>query len=154
MQLGSGSYDLLPSLTYGRQFESFSWGAQAKGIFRIEDNKRDYRFGNEYNLQTWAMYNWSDAIASSLKLKGEQWGDVKGQDSALTGRINMMPTANPERFGGQRLDLALGLQFDGSNVGLRGHKYSLEYSTDLHQDLHGPQLGLTSSWTLGYQRTW
>jgi hypothetical protein len=154
MQLGSGTHDLLPSLTYAREFDSFSWGAQIKGVFRLEDNKHDYRFGDEVTLQTWATYHWCDAIGSSLKLKGEQWRDVKGQDPALAGRINMMPTANPDRFGGQRLDVALGLQFDGEAMGWRGHKASLEYSTDLHQDLNGPQLGITSSWSLGYQKTW
>ena len=47
MQLGSGTYDLIPSLTYVQQFDKWSYGAQANAVIRLESkNSNGYRLGN------------------------------------------------------------------------------------------------------------
>ncbi len=42
MQLGSGTYDFEPAITYLAQTENYSYGAQLGGILRIGENDQDY----------------------------------------------------------------------------------------------------------------
>lgn len=156
MQLGSGTYDFEPALTYNHQIESvaISWGAQLGGVIRIGENDHDYSLGDVIEASSWAAYNWNKNWSSSLRLKWKHWGDIDGSDSQLTASPNMMPTADPNLRGGQRLDLGLGLNLLGRSGRLKGHRLALEYIFALHQDLNGPQLGVDSSWMLGYQKAW
>ena len=50
MQLGSGTYDFLPGLTYTAHNKVYSWGAQARGEVRLNENHASYRQGNEYAI--------------------------------------------------------------------------------------------------------
>ena len=50
MQLGSGSFDLIPGITYLNQHENWSWGAQALGVLRTDKNHHNYRLGLNFRL--------------------------------------------------------------------------------------------------------
>ena len=47
MQLGSGTYDFHPAITYGSD-QSYSYGAQIGGVLRIGENDQDYTLGNKF----------------------------------------------------------------------------------------------------------
>ncbi|MEM7009128.1 MAG: transporter, partial [Thermodesulfobacteriota bacterium] len=53
MQLGSGTFDLLPGITYLGQFNNISWGSQVSGVIRLGENDRDYTLGNVLDLTAW-----------------------------------------------------------------------------------------------------
>lgn len=91
-------------------------------------------------------------MSSSLRLDYQNWGEVDGQDRDLSATPMMMPTADPSRRSGNRLDLGLGMNLLGSKGAWSGHRLALEWKGALRQDLDGPQLGVESSWTLGYQK--
>ena len=42
MQLGSGTFDLLPGLTYLGQAGKLGWGAEAMATLRLGENSNDY----------------------------------------------------------------------------------------------------------------
>jgi hypothetical protein len=46
MQLGSGSLDALPGITYNGRVEDLSWGAQALGTIRLYQNSHRYKLGD------------------------------------------------------------------------------------------------------------
>ena len=48
MQLGSGTTDLNPALTYMGKWERVFWGAQVSGVLRFYDNRNHYHWGNRY----------------------------------------------------------------------------------------------------------
>jgi len=50
MQIGSGTFDLLPGITYLGQSGKGSWGAQALTTLRLGKNDNGYRLGNKYQL--------------------------------------------------------------------------------------------------------
>lgn len=50
MQIGSGTYDLLPGLTYTGHYERMGWGAQYAGILRLNQNDEDYTLGDQHSL--------------------------------------------------------------------------------------------------------
>lgn len=50
MQLGSGTYDLLPGLTYIGRAARWQWGLHASGAVRLGENDHDYRLGHHLSL--------------------------------------------------------------------------------------------------------
>ena len=44
MQLGSGSFDFLPGLTYTGHAKHYSWGAQGRAEIRLNENSADRNF--------------------------------------------------------------------------------------------------------------
>jgi hypothetical protein len=147
MQLGSGTYDLLPGITYLGQAENCSWGAQAMGVIRLDDNSRNYSLSDKYTVTGWGAWKANNWLSTSLRLVWSTWGNIDGADAALN--PNLVPTADPNRRGGDRLDVAVGF-----NLKVGGHRIALEASLPVHQDLDGPQLETDYTLTVGWQYAW
>jgi Putative MetA-pathway of phenol degradation len=145
MQLGSGTFDLMPGLTYSGFAKNWSWGAQALGTVRLGENKRGYKLGNVGDFSVWGARRWNDNVSTSLRLNGLTWGDISGQDSRLNPRV--IPTADPLLRAGSRLDLLLGLNGDFGN----GHRLAVEGGLPIAQSLDGFQLKTNYVLTLGWQ---
>ena len=60
-------------------------------------------------------------------------------------------TADPNNYGRDTIDIALGFNLVGQNNGLRGHRLAFEYGLPVYQDVNGIQMEMESMWTLGYQ---
>ena len=148
MQLGSGTFDLLPGITYTGKHKQLSWGAQYMGVLRLGENDEDYTLGDEHNITGWAAYAWQPAISTSLRLAYTNVGNIDGQDAQI---IAPVQTADPDRQGKERLDLLLGVNMVGQKGGLRGHRFALEFGAPVYQDLDGPQLKTDWVLTAGYQ---
>ncbi len=57
MQIGSGTWDFMPSITYTGRADRLTWGAQVLGIVRMEEeNESGYRLGNVVQATGWASY--------------------------------------------------------------------------------------------------
>ena len=68
MQLGSGTWDFHPAITYLAQTENYSYGAQLGGILRTSDNDRDYTVGDRLEAALWGARKVTDSLSASLKL--------------------------------------------------------------------------------------
>ena len=145
MQLGSGTLDLMPGVTYSGFSENWSWGSQALGTFRVGENKRGYNLGSRGELSIWGGRKWNDHLSSSLRLNGSTWGNISGADSRLNPLV--VPTADPNQRAGSRLDLLLGLNGSLGN----GHRLAIEGGIPLSQSLEGFQLETDYSLTAGWQ---
>ena len=54
MQLGSGTWDLLPSLTWNARFRRLFFGAQLGGVLRLEAaNEAGYALGDRIRVEAW-----------------------------------------------------------------------------------------------------
>lgn len=147
MQLGSGSWDPIAGLSASGWWGDLGWGAQWRSTFRVEDNDEGYRLGDEHRLTTWGSYAFSGTTSISLRLEYLDRGDVEGRDPLIVGPVQ---TADPDRLGGERLDLGLGL-----NLALGGgFRLGLEWLTPLYQDLDGPQLETDWQVVGGLQYSW
>lgn len=149
MQTGSGSWDLLPSLSFMTQNEVGTFGGQVSATFRLNDNDRNYRLGNRFDMTTWVSYNVNDWIAVSARVVYEEWGSVTGIDPDTDGLED--PRANPFATGGVRTQLPFGFTLHIREGVLRGHRFSVEYLTPIHEDLNGPQLQADNTILLGWQ---
>lgn len=144
MQLGSGTYDLRPAMTYSEQRANWSWGAQASAVLRLGENDQDYRLGHRGELTAWAARLWTPAVSTSLRLVGARWGNIHGRDSAIN--PTMSPAADPDAQGGQRVDVGLGANLYVPGGMLKGQRLAVELLRPVYEDLDGPQLG--NEWTL------
>ena len=149
MQLGSGTWDLLPGATYKGRSERISWGAQALGTIRTGDNRKSYRLGNRVDLSAWTAYRWRRWISTSARLAWSQWGNIHGADRRLNPAV--VPTADPDRRAGSRLDWLLGVNLVVPLGRAGHHRFGLEYGRPIYQRLDGPQLGSQWRLVLGWQ---
>jgi hypothetical protein len=148
-QIGSGSWDLLPGLTWVGDAGRWSWGASWLGALRLGDNSEDYTFGSRHELSVWGVRDWSRAFSTSLRLSGVSWGDVDGFDVELDPM--MAPTQDPDLQAGRRLDVLLGFGIQPTSGALQRHRLALEVGVPAWQDLDGPQLGTDWSASVAWQ---
>ncbi|CAA6676506.1 MULTISPECIES: transporter [unclassified Lentimonas] len=156
MQLGSGTYDLLPSLTYVQQFESWSYGAQANAVIRLEsENDNGYRLGNVFGATTWAGTNLNEWVGLNTGLSYTYTSKLKGdQDDINQGPMmgrDTVTTAYEDNYGGERLDAIFGINFYVPSGTLKGQRIALDLRLPLWQDLNGYQLETDTVLTLGWQ---
>ncbi len=145
MQLGSGTYDLLPGITYAAQYYKYSWGAQATATIRLGDNDRDYTLGDRYQIQAWLQKPVFKIVSVSARVTYENWQNIDGEDDRLNPMISPLADANLQA--GDRVVIGLGI-----NMTLpAGNRLALEYNKQVEQNLDGPQMALDDSWTFGWQ---
>ena len=155
MQLGSGTYDLLPSLTYVQQFENWSYGAQANAVIRLQsENDNDYRLGNLFGFTAWAGYNLNEWIGLNGGFNYTHTGKLKGnqEDIGTAGPAGRsVTTAFNENYGGERLDAILGINLYVPKGALKGQRIAIDVRLPVCQDLNGFQLETDSVVTIGWQ---
>lgn len=144
MQLGSGTYDLEPGITYVGFFEQWGWGAQYKALIRLGENDEDYTLGDSHMLSGWGSYRFANWASGSLRLTVHDTDSIDGMDPMIVAPVQ---TANPENYGGERIDLAVGM----NTITHAGHRFAFEYQIPIEQDVNGVQMEMQSMLTLGYQ---
>jgi len=170
MQLGSGTFDLLPGLTYLAEKDDWSWGTQATSVIRLGENGEGYSLGNRFQATAWYSRKLSDMLSASARIEGVTWGNIDGQDTAMNQM--MSPNARADLRGGERVDILFGLNIfldtdkwdkwdrlfvdkdNGQLLQAKPKENSMDKETRLgieigfpvHQDLDGPQM--ESDWRL------
>jgi hypothetical protein len=152
MQLGSGTFDLLPGLTYLGQTENWSWGSQLMLTIPLGRNYRGYSLGDRADLTVWGAKKWTEWLSTSLRVRGQIWGDIDGRDDSLN--PGMVPTADPDLQDGRRVDLLLGANLYGRSGWVEGHRLAVEFGVPIYQWLDGPQLETDWLLTAGWQYAW
>jgi len=136
MQLGTGTVDMLPGVTYTGRTQALSWGAQYVGEIRTErDNS--YRWDNKHTLTGWLGYQPRARINASIRMEYETIGRIKGIDPNIMAPVQ---TANPNNYGGDKINLAFGINLAGQHGWLRHKRIAIELSVPIIQDLNGPQM--------------
>jgi hypothetical protein len=149
MQLGSGTLDLHPGITYLGQTGDWSWGSQIIGTIRLGENSNSYKFGDQIMLTAWGARKFSDWASTSLRIKGRNWGNISGMDSRLN--PNLVPTADPNRRGGTQIDIGFGINLFVPEGDLRSGRLAIEFDVPIYRALSGPQLETDWQLTAGLQ---
>ncbi|HVA48645.1 MAG TPA: hypothetical protein VNH11_19925 [Pirellulales bacterium] len=152
IRIGSGSYDLMPGLTYRGQTERWTWGLQSIATIRTGMNRYGYELGNQIDLNAWAWRRLTDRFAASGRLHGMGWGNIRGMDPNLT--QTLVETNVPGLQGGTRVDLLFGGQYYLPWVRVPGNWFSIEAGVPIYQNLHGPQPRATWLLNGGWNMMW
>ncbi len=152
MQLGSGTWDFKPSLTYTGQFNDWSWGAQLSGVKRLDKNANDYAYGDIFQATGWGSYQIFNWLSVSVRNLYTAQGHIQGESSharQLTATVDY-----PGNYGGRFLDVGFGLNAMASEGHLAGHSLSFEWLQPVMNDFNGYQLdrngALAVSWSYSF----
>ena len=155
MQLGSGTWDFHPAITYLGQTENYSYGAQLGAVLRIGDNDQGYALGNQVEATVWGARKITDSLSASVKIDHTCQEEVDGSHEGISNmQRNMSPAKDPAHQGRDLTSVGLGLNYYFQSGPLKGHRIAAEWETPIHQKVNGVQLELDSSWTLGWQYAW
>lgn len=146
MQLGSGTYDLLPSITAVTSHGLWSLGTQVSAEIRTGTNDEGYSLGDKFKATAWLARKFSHKVSASVRLEFVDQGNIDGQNLALNPM--MVQTANPNLQAYTRISAGLGLDYRFDN----GQSLTVEYTTPVSQDVDGPQMKLDSKITVGWQK--
>lgn len=150
MQLGTGTYDLLPGFTYTGDQGKWGWGAQYSAEIRLEDeNDEGYAWGDKHAVTAWGSYEWAPWISTSLRLTGTTQDEIDGIDPQIVAPVQ---TADPDNYGGDVLEAGFGVNLIGVKGPLTDHRLAIEATAPLYRDLNGPQLEADWTFTLGWQK--
>ncbi len=149
MQLGSGSYDLVPTLTYIGDFDPWGWAIQASGKLPTKKNSNEYRLGNEWQGTVMVMRAWNEWFTNLLFITAEWNGRVHGSDPLMN--TTSVPTSDPAAQGGRKVTAHLDFNFFIDRETGSDHLLSIGFTSPIHQSLNGPQLkerwSGTASWS-------
>ncbi len=143
LQLGTGTYNLLPGLTYWGADGPWHWGVQGFGQINLGENDEGYTFGDRASVGAWAGYTLGYGVTASARLGQEYMGDIDGKDSRIVGPS---PTTDPNNYGGWKTLASFGLDFRVPEGPLTGVTPGIEVTVPLYQNLNGPQL--EDAWSL------
>lgn len=139
MQLGSGTWDFKPSLTYTGQSEKWSWGAQVSGVKRLQDaNNLGYALGDAFQGTAWGNYNFLHWLSASVRGIYTAQGDIRGQSSRPNS--SSAPVDFSGNYGGQFWDVGLGLNAMVPDGEFSGHSLGVEWLQPVADNYNGYQL--------------
>lgn len=150
MQLGSGTWDFVPSLTYTGEHDRWSWGMQVSGIKRMEkQNDSGYRLGDAFQATAWSGLDLSRWLTASVR------GVYTAQDH-IHGDFNIFnahtgPMDFPRSYGGQFWNIGVGVNVNVPGGRFAGNHLGFEWLQPVHTDVNGFQLApkgaLAASWS-------
>ncbi|MEM9398781.1 MAG: transporter [Verrucomicrobiota bacterium] len=154
MQLGTGTWDIHPSITFVHDFSYLSYGLQIRGAIRPHDNNHHYRWGDEFATDIWSAWKVADWISLNVGL-GYKWqDDLKGNQSNIAttspaGRT--VTTAYAENYGFQELDVNFGLNIQVPHEAFDNHQLGIDAKLPLFRDHNGYRLENDYMITVGYK---
>ncbi|MEM8936415.1 MAG: transporter [Pseudomonadota bacterium] len=149
MQLGSGTIDFEPGVTYNLRTDVLSFGVQYMATVRAGDNDEGYTLGDVHRATTWAAYGPAKWFSVSGRLAYRSVGRISGIDPAIVAPVQ---TANPDFQGGDIVEVGMGVNFAGQSGVIEGHRLSAEFVAPVYRDLNGPQLETDWTLTVGWQK--
>ena len=139
MQRGSGTWDLLPSLTYNGMAGRWFWGAQVSAVRRPHRaNDLGYTLGDSRQATAWLGASVGDR--ASFTVRG-----VQTMQDGIRGRFNrpamlMSPTDFPANYGGRYSDVGVGFSVVLREAHGRTDRFGVEWLEPVRDRVDGFQL--------------
>ncbi len=139
MQLGSGTWDLLPSVTYNGVLGRFSWGGQLSGVARLEsEGASGYALGDVFQSTLWGAFDLTGWLSGSLRAVYTWQGRVSGRYDGLHAESG--PMDFPTNYGGNYFDLGFGVGLRVPSGVLAGNRLRVEWLQPVVDAVYGYQL--------------
>ena len=153
MQLGSGTWDFKPAVTYTVKIDDWSFGAQLNGTKRLEsNNKAGFALGDIFQATSWGSYSWTNWLATSVRGVYTLHGSLQGAYRGVYHQIGAMDFTN--NYGGRFVDVGFGINATMPNGSLQGNRVSFEWLQPVSDDVNGYQLpregALSATWSYAF----
>ena len=135
-QPSSQTFSLLPGLLYSGYTGPLSWGLAYRGRVFLIDNNQGWRPGNSNEYDSWLGYNITPEVEPTIRATYTTWQPVTGFDVEINGKT---PGADPQHYGGKRVDVHGGVIVNGKLLGLDNYVFASEVGAPVLQILNGPQ---------------
>lgn len=146
MQLGTGTYNLLPSLIYVGQTTHLTFGAAFNCSIKPGVNSRNYSWGNEYSFSPWIAYKFHSWASISLRTEAYNMGALYGWDNQIHLSSGNDPSANYINYGTQqRFSGYAGINLYANSGVFKRMRLFIEYGMPFYQNLQGLQMPVKSS---------
>jgi hypothetical protein len=146
MQLGSGTFDFTPCVSYLFQHNKATFSTQISSTIRTGYNSLGYKLGNEMTLNTWFAYQLLPFLSSSVRVEGNIVDKIGGYNPSVYAYNE--PSANVANYGGENLNCAIGSVFQAKKGVLKNSRLGVEYSMPLYQNVNGIQMKTTQTFTV------
>jgi len=151
MQLGTGTYNLLPSLVYVGQGVRLSWGTALSANIKMGTNANNYSLGNEYNISPWLAYQFVHWVSVSARAEYYNVGKLYGYDATINQSSGNDAKANVTNYGSQKVNAYVGVNLYAPANFLKGGRLLLEYGMPIYQNVNGLQSTVKSTITVRLQ---
>lgn len=144
MQLGSGTWDFVPALSFQGEHGRLRFGAQTSATLRMEEEGRTgYALGDEAQLTVWGGARLTDWLGVTLRALYTHQGRIHGRyDRPIVVRT---PHDLPANSGGDLFDLGFGVAVGIPRGPFEGMQLSLEWIQPVAEDFRGDQLERTGT---------
>lgn len=150
MQLGSGTWDFTPSVTYTGHADRVFWGAQYLTALRLEgENDSGYRLGNVHQVTAWGGVEVTEWLSLTARAVYRSEGEIRGHYNGP--HSHSSPPDLQGNYGGDTLDLGVGLSALIPKGILKGNRFAVEVLMPVYQDLNGIQLERDFTLVAGWQ---
>ena len=153
MQLGSGTWDLKPSLSFTQNLQDFMFGAQVTGTQRLQSANSDgYRLGNQVQSSSWLSYNYANFLYPSVRILYTHQEQLTGTSKGLSSKTS--PVDYVQNYGGDFWDIGFGVGTAIDKGILKGQHFSVEWLQPLASHFNGTQLdrigALNVNWSYNF----
>jgi len=153
MQLGTGTWNVWPSLTYNGYSGDWNWGGQISGNVPLEShNDSGFASGTMFQSTAWGGYQVQDWLQGSVRALFTSQAQIGGNyygNFVPTGPMDM-----PQSYGGNFLDIGIGLNAHVKSGDFEGNHFGIEWLQPAYNDYNGYQLerkgSLWASWGLSF----
>ena len=151
MQLGTGTLDILPGLSYKFQQNKFAIGGQFNSSIKILSNSNNYRLGNTATINIWSAYSICKWLNPSVRVEASSVGKIRGTDTSIYAFNE--PTANTMNYGGTTLRGFVGTSLPIQLNENKAMKIGVEYGFQVYQNYNGIQVPVKNliNATINYQ---
>lgn len=148
MQIGAGTVDAMPGVVYSGFLEKWSWGLAYRARIPFGRNENFWAFGDLHEFNGWGGYSWVPGFTTTARVNGSTQGRIRGGDPTIRGAAQ---AANPNFYGGQRVELFGGATISGKFIGLDAATILVEAGGPVYQKLNGPQIQKNWQATIGFR---
>lgn len=149
MQSGTGTYDVLPGVMYAGAIAPWSWGLSYRARLPLTYNPQGYMWGNYQEVNAWGGFTWVPGLTTTIRANFNIQSPIAGADWLMLGKLQ---SANPNFYGGKRIEAYVGADIDGKLFGAPGFSIGVEGGAPVFQNLNGPQL--SRNWQAGMALRW
>ena len=149
MQPSDKALRLLAGVTNVTKINSFVLGNQI--LFRKSIEEENWNFGDEFEYNLWFQGSFNDNISYSLRLNYSDTDTIDGKDKNIMAPVQ---TANPYNYGGEILNLGLGLNFITNFLpGKHSDRLAIEFILPIDQNKNGLQMKNEAKFIVGFQKS-